>query len=55
MLAGIAVGIWHAVEKLANTLGMSDGAIFVTHEKRAQIPNLIVKLSNLSVEVVVLG
>jgi len=49
------IWILHAAQELSHTLGMADRTIFVTHKQSAEVSDLVVKLSNLCVEVVILG
>ena len=44
------VRVLHAIQKLADALGMTHWTIFVTHEQCSKISNLIVKLTNLLIE-----
>ena len=48
------IGVLHAVQELTNTLSMADRTVFVTHEQRPKIPDLIMKLSDLLVKSLVL-
>lgn len=55
MLVGESIRILHAIQELANALCMSHRAVFVTHEQSSQVAKLVVKLSDLTVETVILG
>ncbi len=54
MLIREAIWILHPTQELADTLSVTDRAVFVAHEEGAEISNFVMKLCNLCVEVVIL-
>ena len=54
MSIGKAIGVLHSIQKLTDALGVTDWAVFVTHEQGSKVPNLIMKLGDLLVEGLIL-